>query len=100
MHIHVSDQPSAVTDQYECLEITVPLVPDLPTTAQQKETQKYRTKMYTTVPVKFVLQEAETLVLCFRGYAIACLSGVPDYFGRNKISSGGDLSHCSSASLY
>ena len=21
------------------------------------------------------------------------LSGVPDYFGRNKISSGGDLSH-------
>ena len=28
------------------------------------------------------------------------LSGVPDYFDRNKISSGGDLSHCSSASLY
>ena len=27
------------------------------------------------------------------------LSGVPDYFGRNKISSGGDLSHYSSASL-
>ena len=27
-------------------------------------------------------------------------SGVPDYFGRNKISSGGDLSHYSSASLY
>ena len=26
--------------------------------------------------------------------------GVPDYFGRNKISSGGDLSHYSSASLY
>ena len=26
------------------------------------------------------------------------LSGVPDYFGRNKISSGGDLSHYSSAS--
>ena len=24
----------------------------------------------------------------------------PDYFGRNKISSGGDLSHYSSASLY
>ena len=31
---------------------------------------------------------------------IALLSGVPDYFGRNKISSGGDLSHYSSASLY
>ena len=28
------------------------------------------------------------------------LSGVPDYFGRNKISSGGDLSHYWSASLY
>ena len=28
------------------------------------------------------------------------LSGVPDYFGRNEISSGGDLSHYSSASLY
>ena len=31
---------------------------------------------------------------------ITLLSGVPDYFGRNKISSGGDLSHYSSASLY
>ena len=28
---------------------------------------------------------------------MAFLSGVPDYFGRNKISSGGDLSHYSSA---
>ena len=28
------------------------------------------------------------------------LSGVPDYFDRNKISSDGDLSHYSSASLY
>ena len=31
---------------------------------------------------------------------INLLSGVPDYFYRNKISSGGDLSHYSSASLY
>ena len=31
---------------------------------------------------------------------VSYLSGVPDYFGRNKISSGGDLSHYSSASLY
>ena len=31
---------------------------------------------------------------------IRLLFGVPDYFGRNKISSGGDLSHYSSASLY
>ena len=34
------------------------------------------------------------------GYKNILLSGVPDYFGRNKISSGGDLSHHSSASLY
>ena len=33
-------------------------------------------------------------------YDMQLLSGVPDYFGRNKISSGGDLSHYSSASLY
>ena len=31
---------------------------------------------------------------------ITFLSGEPDYFGRKKISSGGDLSHYSSASLY
>ena len=33
-------------------------------------------------------------------HQVILLSGVPDYFGRNKISSGGDLSHYSSASLY
>ena len=33
-------------------------------------------------------------------FSFMSLSGVPDYFGRNKISSGGDLSHYSSASLY
>ena len=33
-------------------------------------------------------------------FVASWLSGVPDYFGRNKISSGGDLSHYSSASLY
>ena len=33
-------------------------------------------------------------------YVTLLLSGVPDYFYRNKISSGGDLSHYSSASLY
>ena len=32
--------------------------------------------------------------------AMPSLSGEPDYFGRNEISSGGDLSHYSSASLY
>ena len=35
---------------------------------------------------------------CFSAHNL--LSGEPDYFGRNKISSGGDLSHYSSASLY
>ena len=34
------------------------------------------------------------------GHSEELLSGEPDYFGRNKISSGGDLSHYSSASLY
>ena len=33
-------------------------------------------------------------------YLTTSLSGVPDYFYRNKISSGGHLSHYSSASLY
>ena len=33
-------------------------------------------------------------------FYVVLLSGEPDYFGRNKISSGGDLSHYSSASLY
>ena len=44
-----------------------------------------------------------TLVYIIHGIASAStlsLSGVPDYFDRNKISSGGDLSHYSSASLY
>ena len=35
-----------------------------------------------------------------RGIGRCSLSGVSDYFDRNKISSGGDLSHYSSASLY
>ena len=35
-----------------------------------------------------------------RPQCVNLLSGEPDYFGRNKISSGGDLSHYSSASLY
>ena len=39
-------------------------------------------------------------ILSFSLKMLSSLSGVPDYFGRNKISSGGDLSHYSSASLY
>ena len=42
----------------------------------------------------------DNLVRCRIITPIDLLSGVPDYFGRNKISSGGDLSHYSSASLY
>ena len=37
---------------------------------------------------------------CMAPCETVLLSGEPDYFGRNKISSGGDLSHYSSASLY
>ena len=49
---------------------------------------KYRDAIGRTVEIK--LCEIQKILL----------SGVPDYFGRNKISSGGDLSHYSSASLY
>ena len=50
---------------------------------------------YTYKLVKYIyIRTEETL-----NYLIS-LSGVPDYFYRNKISSGGDLSHYSSASLY
>ena len=34
------------------------------------------------------------------GNLMISLSGEPGYFGRNQISSGGDLSHYSSASLH
>ena len=42
------------------------------------------------------------IISCYSLYktTLGLLSGEPDYFGRNKISSGGDLSHYSSASLY
>ena len=40
------------------------------------------------------------LLLSQQDFEWRWLSGEPDYFGRNKISSGGDLSHYSSASLY
>ena len=39
-------------------------------------------------------------IVIVRRAGLLLLSGEPDYFGRNKISSGGDLSHYSSASLY
>ena len=40
------------------------------------------------------------MTIIVRRAGLLWLSGVPDYFDRNKISSGGDLSHYSSASLY
>ena len=44
-------------------------------------------------------QQQQDMLVGFVWYFIS-LSGEPDYFGRNEISSGGDLSHYSSASLY
>ena len=49
-----------------------------------------RPNIVTACPVQWELISMSALLL----------SGEPDYFGRNKISSGGDLSHYSSASLY
>ena len=46
--------------------------------------------------IQNIFQISKQLIL----WDLRLLSGVPDYFGRNKISSGGDLSHYSSASLY
>ena len=49
-----------------------------------------------TVRVEFNIQTRQW----FSKTLLGLLSGEPDYFGRNEISSGGDLSHYSSASLY
>ena len=50
------------------------------------------------LPNRLSLKKLFTALLC--AFVRRLLSGVPDYFYRNKISSGGDLSHYSSASLY
>ena len=58
---------------------------------------------YTIVADDLAMQEAYVSVAIYWHCCwniSSSLSGVPDYFGRNKISSGGDLSHYSSASLY
>ena len=44
--------------------------------------------------------DSTSVVSHARIVSIGSLPGVPDYFDRNKISNGGDLSHYSSASLY
>ena len=49
---------------------------------------------------KFEISTCKIIATSPRGQWVRLLSGVPDYFDRNKISSGGDLSHYSSASLY
>ena len=46
------------------------------------------------------IQKSDSIEIRGTVFSSRSLSGVPDYFGRNKISSGGDLSHYSSASLY
>ena len=53
-----------------------------------------------SLPLVSVTLVARLFEIATRWNLIWWLSGVPDYFGRNKISSGGDLSHYSSASLY
>ena len=50
--------------------------------------------------MKYVSKLLDNIYMVIHHTYIKLLSGVPDYFGRNKISSGGDLSHYSSASLY
>ena len=53
--------------------------------------------------IRYVIRMTYSSILCHPDDLTEVglsLSGVPDYFGRNKISSGGDLSHYSSASLY
>ena len=48
----------------------------------------------------YAIKKSETQLILLNNNTYYSLSGVPDYFYRNKISSGGDLSHYSSASLY
>ena len=57
--------------------------------------------MYTTITIFLgtLVYTSSPLAQAFPN-PIFLLSGEPDYFGRNKISSGGDLSHYSSAALY
>ena len=64
---------------------------------RSKETSKLRVTAARTG--EFPAQMASNAENAVTGY-LCLLSGEPDYFGRNKISSGGDLSHYSSASLY
>ena len=61
--------------------------------------------VFLTTPLSF-MGFFNTIVYSIKGWLMmklwptSSLSGGPDYFYRNKISSGGDLSHYSSASLY
>ena len=57
-------------------------------------------KWYKNNPCRKNALTIEIQIYSMTNQFIILLSGVPDYFGRNKISSGGDLSHYSSASLY
>ena len=66
----------------------------------------YQKQLFCSVLLFHILMPYDMMILYFRlpcfhvSNSALFLSGVPDYFGRNKISSGGDLSHYSSASLY
>ena len=54
----------------------------------------------THLQYRLQITHINTLRKHFYSHLKLLLSGEPDYFGRKKISSGGDLSHYSSASLY
>ena len=63
-------------------------------------TSRVREMVYCSAPYKLSDMFGDSIMQrCYIPEYLS-LSGVPDYFGRNKISSGGDLSHYSSASLY
>ena len=60
----------------------------------------YNGDEYVVILAKYSLLAAHEVLILVCSLGWLSLSGVPDYFDRNKISSGGDLSHYSSASLY
>ena len=57
---------------------------------------KFNYHLYPAFPLSFIRYPSYWK----SSFRFPLLSGEPDYFGRSKISSGGDLSHYSSASLY
>ena len=67
-----------------------------------KKNDSLRKENYRSVNLLVMISKVFERILAdqLTAYFEHLLSGVPDYFYRNKISSGGDLSHYSSALLY